>query len=171
MLNDCLQGNVEGLEILFGGTDECLTDKRRGLYSYEALATRLQQNEFDKDGADLSGPIIMLKSLTPEDLYVLLMRIREVFARGDSSKHLLPDDGLTAFLEHSRRRLGESFFSSPRETVTRFVGLLHLLESNPEMDWRTALGQADGLTVEPSTSGEANATPVPDADELVQFKM
>lgn len=171
MLNDCLQGNVEGLEILFGGTDECLTDKRRGLYSYEALATRLQQNEFDKDGTDLSGPIIMLKSLTPEDLYVLLMRIREVFARGDSSKHLLPDEGLTAFLEHSRRRLGENFFSSPRDTVTRFVGLLHLLESTPEMDWRTALGQADGLTVEPSTSAEANATPVPDADELVQFKM
>lgn len=171
MLNDCLQGNVEGLEILFGGTDECLTDKRRGLYSYEALATRLQQNEFDKDGRDLSGPVIMLKSLTPEDLYVLLMRIREVFARGDASKHLLPDDGLTAFLEYSRRRLGEDFFSSPRDTVTRFVGLLHLLEANPEMDWRTALGKADGLTVEPSTSAEANAAPAADADDLVQFKM
>ena len=171
MLNDCLQGNVEGLESLFGGTDECLTDRRRGLFSYEALATRLAKNEFDRDGNDLSGPVLTLKSLTPEDLYVLLMRIRDVFARGDASKHLMPDEGLDAFLEHSRRRLGEEFFASPRDTVTRFVGLLQMLESDPGMSWQSALGQADGLAVEPSTSAEASAVPVPDSDDLVQFKL
>ena len=171
MLNDCLQGNVEGLEIVFSGTDECLLDKRRGLYSYEALATRLSQNEFDREGTDLAGPIIMLKSLTPEDLYVLLMRVRDVFARGEPAKYLLPDEGLTAFLEYSRRRLGEEFFASPRDTVTRFVGFLQLLESDATVDWRAALGQVDTLVVEPSTSAEANAVPVPDGDELVQFKL
>jgi hypothetical protein len=171
IVNDCLQGNVEGLEIVFGGTDDCLLDKRRGLYSYEALATRLQQNEFDRAGADLSGPVISLKSLTPEDLYVLLMRIRDVFARGDSTKYLLPDEGLSAFLEYSRRRLGQEFFASPRDTVTRFVGLLQLLEADPDHDWRAALGKADAVTVEASTSAEAAAEPVPDADDLVEFKL
>jgi len=171
ILNDCLQGNVEGLEILFGGTDEFLSDKRRGLYSYEALATRLQQNELDRNGVDLSGPVLVLKSLTPEDLFVLLMRIREVFARGDASKHLMPDEGLAAFIDYSRRRLGEDFFRSPRDTVTRFVGLLHLLEADPSMDWRSALGQADAVTVEPSKSAEADAVPVPEADDLVHFKL
>ncbi len=171
MLNDCLQGSVEGLEILFGGTDECLLDKRRGLHSYEALATRLSRNEFDKEGTDLGGPVITLKSLTPEDLYVLLIRIRDVFARGDSSKYLLPDDGLTAFLEYSRRRLGEEFFASPRDTVTRFVGFLQLLESDGSLDWRTALGKVDSVAVEPSASAEANPQPVPEGDELVQFKL
>lgn len=171
MLNDCLQGNVEGLEILFGGTDECLLDKRRGLYSYEALATRLQQNEFDKRGDDVSGPIITLKSLTPEDLYVLLVRIREVFARGDASKYLVPDEALGTFLEYSRRRLGEEFFASPRDTVTRFVGFMQMLENDPSTDWQAALGQADAVTVEPSASAEANPTPVAESDDLVSFKM
>ena len=172
MLNDCLQANVEGLEILFGGTDECLADKRRGLYSYEALAwRRLSQNEFDRQGTDLSGPVITLKSLTPEDLFVLLMRIRDVFARGDSSKYLVPDEGLTAFFDYSRRRLGEEFFASPRDTVTRFVGFLQLFETDPTVDWRVALGQVDGLAVEPSASAEANAEPVADGDDLVQFKL
>jgi hypothetical protein len=171
MLNDCLQGSAENLEILFGGTDECLLDKRRGLYSYEALATRLTQNEFDREGTDMSGPVITLKALTPEDLYVLLMRIRDVFARGDASKYLVPDDGLKAFLEYSRRRLGEQFFATPRESVTRFVGFLQMLEADPEADWRAALGTVDTVTVEPSTSAEANPEAVADADELVQFKL
>lgn len=171
MLNDCLQGNVEGLEIVFGGTDDCLTDRRRGLYSYEALATRLAQNELDTKGADLSGPVILLKSLTPEDLYVLLSRIRDVFSRGDASKHLLPNEALEAFLEYSRSRLGEEFFASPRDTVTRFVGFMQLLESDPTLDWRVALGQADAVAVEPSRSAEAAPMVVADSDDLVEFKL
>lgn len=171
MLNDCLQGNVEGLEILFGGTDEFLSDRRRGLFSYEALATRLAPNELDSKGTDLSGPVISLKTLTAEDLYVLLMRIREVFARGEASKYLLPNEGLSAFLEYSRGRLGEEFFASPRDTVTRFVGFLQLLEADTTLDWRMALGQIDAVTVEPSASAEADSTPVADSDALVDFKL
>lgn len=171
MLNDCLQGNVEGLEILFGGTDEFLTDRRRGLYSYEALATRLAQNELDLKGIDLSGPVIPLKTLTAEDLYVLLMRIRDVFARGDATKYLLPNEGLAAFLEYSRKRLGDEFFASPRDAVTRFVGFMQLLEADPSLDWRAALGQADTLTIEPSASAEASPAPVDEDDSLVEFKL
>ncbi|HEY4238643.1 MAG TPA: ATP-binding protein [Kofleriaceae bacterium] len=172
MLNDCLQGTVEGLELVFAGTDECLEDRRRGLYSYEALATRLAPNEFAKDGAlDLAGPVIRLRTLTPEDLYVLLMRIRDVFAAGDPEKHLIPDAGLQAFLEYSRRTLGADYFRTPRETVVRFVGLLNLLEQDPAHDWRAALGGVSAVTVAPSASAEASADPPPPDDDLVTFKL
>ncbi|MCL2723601.1 MAG: ATP-binding protein [Polyangiaceae bacterium] len=125
IVNDCLQREAEGLFVVFAGTEECLVDKRRGLYSYEALATRLAANEFATgEIVDLSGPVIRLKNLTVEDLYVLLMRIRDLFAYGDPTKYLLPDEGLRAFIEHSRRTLGEDYFRTPRDSVMRFVGLL-----------------------------------------------
>jgi hypothetical protein len=173
ILNDCLQGSVEGLEVIFAGTDECLEDRRRGLYSYEALATRLAANEFARDGiVDLAGPVIRLRSLTPEDLYVLLMRIREVFAAGDASKYLLPDEGLAAFVEYSKRTLGDDYFRTPRDTVVRFVGLMNLLEQDASRDWRAALGSVGTVKVAPAISAEANSEPPPpDADDLVTFKL
>jgi hypothetical protein len=173
ILNDCLQGTVEGLHVIFGGTDEFLEDRRRGLYSYEALATRLAVNEFARDGViDLAGPVIRLRSLTPEDLYVLLMRIRDVFAAGDPTKHLLPDDGLAAFVEYSRRTLGDDYFRTPRDTVVRFVGLLNVLEQEGSKDWRAALGNVGAVPVAPAASAEANnAPPPPDEDDLVTFKL
>jgi hypothetical protein len=176
IMNDCLQGSVEGLHVVFGGTDEFLEDRRRGLYSYEALATRLAANEFARgDLVDLAGPVIRLRSLTPEDLYVLLMRIRDVFAAGDPAKHLLPDEGLAAFIDYSRRTLGDDYFRTPRDTVVRFVGLLNLLEQEPAHDWRAALGSVGKVTVTVSESAEAAGEPPPAADDdddaLVSFKL
>jgi len=172
VVNDCLQAHVEGLQVIFAGTEECLTDKRRGLYSYEALATRLAPNEFAKgDVVDLAGPVIRLKGLTPEDLYVLLVRIREVFAGGDPKKHLLPDEGLRQFIDYSKRTLGDDYFRTPRDTVMRFVGLMNLLEADPSHDWKSALGQAPAVELTPTQSAEADANPVPDGDDLVEFKL
>ena len=162
ILNDCLQGSVEGLHVIFGGTDEFLEDRRRGLYSYEALATRLAPNEFARDGViDLAGPVIRLRSLTQEDLYVLLVRIRDVFAAGDPTKHLLPDEGLMAFVDYSRKTLGDDYFRTPRDTVVRFVGLLNLLEQDASRDWRVALGNVATVPVAPTVSAEADTHPPP----------
>jgi hypothetical protein len=172
IINDCLQGQVEGLEILFAGTDECLEDKRRGLYSYEALATRLAPNAFAKgDVIDLNGPLIRLKALTPEDLYVLLSRIREVFACGDPTKYLLPDEGLQSFIDYSKRTLGDDYFRTPRDSVIKFVELLSVLETDPAHDWRKALGKVETVQVAPSQSAEARTDMVPDEDDLVDFKL
>lgn len=172
MLNDCLQGGVEGLLLLFGITDEALEDRRRGVYSYEALASRLAPNEFARGAVrDLSGPVIRLDNLAPEDLYVLLHRIRDVFAYGDPARYLLPDEGLHAFVDYCARTLGDAYFKTPRDTVTRFVGLMNLIEQDPSRDWRTLLGRVGDVPVEPSTSAETAPAAVDEEDDLEHFKV
>ena len=101
IVNVCLQGNVSGLGFLLSGTDTFLEDRRRGMASYEALATRLAENTFARDGLkDFSGPVIRLRNLSPEDLFVLLHNIRNVFALGDSARYLIDEEGIQAFLTH-----------------------------------------------------------------------
>ena len=87
IINDCLQGRAQGIAFVFAGTDECIEDRRRGLFSYEALATRLAPNRFAQDGRqDWSSPVIKLSSLSPEDCFVLLNNIRRVHAGADAAK-------------------------------------------------------------------------------------
>jgi hypothetical protein len=146
ILNDCLQGSVSGIGFMFAGTDAFLDDKRRGLVSSEALARRLADNSFAVDGMkDLSGPVIRLENLSPEDLYVLFYNIRRVLAMGDSAKYLVPDEALTAFLTHCSRTLGACFYQTPGDSVKAFVGFLSVLEQNPGADWRQMI---EGVQVE-----------------------
>ncbi len=147
--NDLLQGNVRGLGCVFGGTPEFLMDSRRGLYSYEALQSRLAENAFATGGlVDFSGPVLRLQSLTQEDLFILLRNVRAVFASGDATKLLVPDEALTAFMEHCSKRIGEAYFRTPRNTIKAFVQLLAVLEQNPGADWRTLLGRVEVATDE-----------------------
>jgi len=180
ILNDCLQGHVEGLMFLFGGTDECLEDRRRGLFSYEALATRLAPNEFASEKrVDFSGPVLRLSQLSAEDLYVLLFRIRDVFANGDPSKHLVPDEALSRFLDYSTRNLGEASFQTSRDVVTRFVDLLSILESDPTAKWQEVLGapappaapRALESIPSPAPSVDAETPASDDAEALVKFRL
>jgi hypothetical protein len=141
MLNDCLQGVVKNLGFILAGTDEFLEDQRRGLYSYEALRSRLAQNRFAGQGVkDFSGPVIRLQTMSPEDLYVLLENIRHVHAFGDPSKHLLPDEALKAVLKKASETLGADYYKTPRDTIRYFVGLLNVIEQNPGRSWQSFLG-------------------------------
>jgi hypothetical protein len=141
IVNDSLQGNTANIGFVMCGTPEFLMDTRRGLYSYEALQSRLAENRFAAGGlVDLSGPIIKLQSLTPEDLLVLLSNIRLVFAAGEPSRFLVPDEALTAFMDHCNRRIGEAYFRTPRTTVKAFVQMLAVLDQNPGAKWQDMLG-------------------------------
>lgn len=153
ILNDCLQGGVEGACFLFGGTDAFLEDRRRGLFSYEALATRLADNTFARDGLkDMSGPVIRLSNLSPEDLFVLLHNIRHVFASGDPAKYLVDDGAIKAFMANCAKTLGADYFATPRDSVKAYVGFLSILEQNPDTDWRMLL---DRTTFDQTTDPEA----------------
>ncbi|MCK8515856.1 ATP-binding protein [Methylonatrum kenyense] len=143
MVNDALQGNAVGLGFLFGGTPEFLMSERRGLYSYEALHGRLAENRFAAEGLrDLSGPVIHLTNLQPEDLYVLLKKIRSVYA-GDAADpvEMLPDEGIQAFLHHCHAKVGSAYFKTPRNAIREFVHLLSVIEQNPGVNWGDLVGR------------------------------
>jgi len=168
ILNDSLQGSAEGLGFVLGGTPEFLMDTRRGLYSYPALQSRLAENSFAKSGlVDLSGPVIRLSSLTPEDFYVLLQKLRNVYAFGEPEKFLLPDGAIPAFMAHCNQRLGEAYFRTPRTTITAFINLLAVIEQNPTADWRTLLGAVELAKDE---AGQQDLEVEAD-DELASFKL
>ena len=169
ILNDGLQGASVGLGVLLGGTPDSLLDTRRGMYSYEALQSRLAENTFAAKGlVDFNGPVLRLANLSPEDLFVLLGNIRNVFAASDPANYLMPDEGLQAFMAHCSQRIGDAYFRTPRTTIKQFVHLLSILEQNPQAKWRELIGNVD-VTPEqnpdlaaPDESGdEANPTAAP----------
>lgn len=168
ILNDVLQGSVEGMGVLLGGTPEFLLDTRRGLYSYSALQSRLAQNQFATGGlVDYSGPVLPLSQLTKEDLYVLLANIRNVYALGDSSRYLIPDHALEAFMQHCSTRIGDAYFRTPRNTVTAFVSLLSVLEQNAEAKWHELLG---AVTIQADRNPDLDAA-ADDDDDLATFRL
>lgn len=168
ILNDSLQGATQGLGFVLGGTPEFLMDTRRGLFSYPALQSRLAENSFAKSGlVDLSGPVMRLISLTPEDFYVLLQKLRHVYASGDPQKYLLPDEALPRFMAHCNQRLGEAYFRTPRTTITAFINLLAILEQNPGTDWRELIGSVEVAR----DNGGASDLTVEQDDELATFEL
>ncbi len=174
ILNDSLQGSAEGVGFLLGGTPEFVLDPRRGLYSYQALQSRLAENTFAKDGlSDFSGPVLRLANLSPENFLVLLEKLRHVYAYGDPAKYLVPDEALPAFMDHCQKRIGEAYFRTPRTTITSFINLLAILDQNSTANWREMLGQ---VPVEKDLGGAADL-PVSEGqsdgggDELTSFKL
>jgi P-loop Domain of unknown function (DUF2791) len=168
VVNDMLQGNSEGVGFIFGGTPEFLMDSRRGLFSYEALQSRLAENQFAGQGLiDMSGPVIRLQSLSPEELLILLSNIRSVFALGDPARHLVPDEALAAFMAHCNQRIGEAYFRTPRNTIKAFVQLLSILEQNPSAQWSEIIGSVSVDEDEPEIEQGGDA----DDDELASLTL
>ncbi|MEI6414497.1 MAG: ATP-binding protein [Pseudomonadota bacterium] len=182
ILNDALQGSTEGLGFVLGGTPESLMDTRKGIYSYTALQSRLAENSFAASAgvADYQGPVIRLASLTPEDLYVLLTRLRHVQAGGNTAKYLVPDEALHAFLEHCSKRIGDAYFRTPRNTIRSFLDMVSVLEQNPSLSWQQLVGQVNILTesnrdLEPLPEDEGGDgkpdVPTSPTDELSDFRL
>ena len=168
IVNDALQGSAAGIGFIFGGTPDFLLDTRRGVYSYEALQSRLQENVFARDGlVDMSGPIIRLQALTPEDLHVFLEKVRFVFAGGRSDKLLIPDEALSAFMAHCNERIGEVYFRTPRTIVKAFVQLLSILEQNPQLKWRDILAEVEPEKDQPEDLKDLDKGD----DELATFQL
>ena len=177
ILNDCLQGSAEHIGFMFGGTNDFLRDTRKGLYSYEALHSRLSENTFAQiaNVVDYHGPVLQLENLSPEELFVLLCNIRNVFANGDKDKYLLPDEALAAFLRHCSQNIGEAYFRTPRNTIKAFVDLLSVLEQNPEIKWQSLIDSVQvaketdpSLVTMPQGSGTENKD---EDDELSTFSL
>ncbi|HEY9641439.1 MAG TPA: ATP-binding protein [Coleofasciculaceae cyanobacterium] len=179
ILNDCLQGSAVGLGFIMGGTPDFLMDTRRGLYSYAALQSRLAENTFAVNGlVDYNNPVLRLGNLSPEDLFVLLSKIRHVFAFGDPAQYLLPDEGIQAFMGHCSQRIGEAYFRTPRNTIKAFIDLLSVLEQNQQVSWKDLVTQVsirpdnnpDVLLSQVKEKGQLPAVAAND-DDLASFRL
>jgi hypothetical protein len=167
ILNDVLQNPPEGFGILLGGTPEFLLDTRRGLYSYPALQSRLAENRFAGGGlVDFRGPVLRLGSLSQEEFFVLLQKVREVYASAGSPGPALPDEALKAFMKHCQEKLGEGYFRTPRTQIVSFIQLMAVLEQNPTARWQERLGAVEiERDVPPSMDPVEDRPAAPAADQ------
>ncbi|HCM1471832.1 TPA: ATP-binding protein [Vibrio parahaemolyticus] len=170
ILNDCLQGTTEYLGFLLGGTPEFLLDPRKGLYSYEALQSRLAGNNFAKQAGliDYSSPALHLASLTPEELYILLKNLRHVYAEGDESRYLVPDESLMAFLKHCSQTIGDAYFRTPRNTIKAFLDMLAVIDQNPTISWNNLVSS---VGIEEDKPSDVELELDENEDGLADFKL
>lgn len=134
MYNDTLQGKARYLGIIMGATPQALEDKRRGIYSYEALRSRLSEGKFSRPGArDLLAPVIRLEPLTPEEMLVLCEKLSDMHAGFYGYERTVGDRELADFIRMEFGRIGADQNITPREVIRDFIELLDLLYQNPSM--------------------------------------
>ena len=134
MYNDTLQGKAKYLGIIMGATPQTLEDKRRGIYSYEALRSRLAEGKFSRPGMrDLLSPVIRLDPLTPEEMLVLCGKLADIHAGFYDYTKTLVDRDLGDFIKLEYSRIGASENITPREVIRDFIELLDLLYQNPNL--------------------------------------
>lgn len=149
MYNDTLQGKAHHLGIIMSGTPQAVEDRRRGLYSYEALRSRLTQGRFSQDGlVDMLAPVIRLEPLTHEELLVLVEKLADIHAGLFRYQRTITQDELVRFLETEYGRVGADTHLTPREVIRDFVEMLDILSQNP------------GVTVEQLLGSEQFTSPV-----------
>lgn len=131
MFNDTLQGRAAGLGIVFGGTPQFLEDTRRGLFSYEALRSRLCDSRFALDGfKNLIGPVIRLRRLTDDELFALITRITNLYAQNYGTEPRITDEEKIQFLEICLSRAGADSMITPREMLRDYMTVLNILMQN-----------------------------------------
>ena len=134
MYNDTLQGKAKYLGILMGATPQAMEDKRRGVYSYEALRSRLSEGRFSRPGArDLLAPVIRLEALTAEEMLVLCEKLSEMHAGLYGYPRRITTEDLALFIRIEYERIGADLNITPREVIRDFIELMDLLYQNPAM--------------------------------------
>ena len=141
MFNDTLQGRAPGLDIIFGGTPQFLEDTRRGLFSYEALRSRLCDSKFALDGfKNLIGPVIRLRRLTDDELFALIQRITVLYSQFYNWDCRVTSDDRLKFLNICLSRAGADSMITPREMLRDYMTVLNILMQNPEAKFDDIIG-------------------------------
>ncbi|MDR7813851.1 ATP-binding protein [Lacrimispora sp.] len=141
MYNDVLQGKAKHIGFLIGGTPQCIEDKYKGLFSYEALRSRLAEGHFATDEMkDLTAPIIRLQMLTQEEVYVLVEKLRDIHAQLYDYTPTMSHEDLLYFLTVEYNRVGAGTHITPREIIRDFIELVNILHQNPNRSVSDILG-------------------------------
>ena len=159
MYNDTLQGKARYLGFIMGATPQALEDKRRGIYSYEALRSRLTEGRFSKPGMrDLLAPVIRLEPLTAEEMLVLCEKLSDMHAGLYGYERIISTDDLVSFLKVEYERIGADQNITPREVIRDFIELLDLLYQNQGMSISALLASDEfSFTKSEAVSDEAEA--------------
>lgn len=137
IFNDITQGRAESLGVIFGATPQMVEDTRRGLYSYDALKTRLEASSFSRQGLrNLSGPVIQLEPLTPEEILALLYRLREIHSLHNRYDPVVSDKELELFIITIQNRIGADTLITPREIIKDFLSVLNMMQDNPGVTFK-----------------------------------
>ncbi len=158
MYNDTLQGKAHHLGIIMGGTPQSIEDRRRGVFSYEALRSRLAQGRFAQEGlTDMLAPVIHLNPLTHEELLVLIEKLGAIHAGYFEYEQTLTEDDLVKFLQIEFGRVGADSHLTPREVIRDFIELLDIVCQNPHVDIAQLLESDSFSYAKPSGQEEVSA--------------
>lgn len=153
MYNDTLQGKAQYLGMIMGGTPTSIEDRRRGVFSYEALRSRLAQGRFARDDLkDMLAPIIRLQPLTYEELLVLIEKLMQIHAGYFGWTPTLTENDLVDFLKIEFGRVGADTHLTPREVIRDFIELLDILCQNPDANVAELLQSVGGDALAPAAA-------------------
>lgn len=139
--NDIMQGKAQYLGVIMCGTPQCIEDTRRGVFSYEALKSRLENSRFsDGTTRDLLAPIIKLKTLTPEEMYFLVQKLESIHALVYKYEPMLKTENLQYFIKTEFARVGAGQNITPREIIRDFIEILNIIFQNPDKTLESILG-------------------------------
>lgn len=156
MYNDALQGKAHHLGIIMSGTLQCIEDQRRGVYSYEALRSRLEQGRFGSDEhSDMLAPVIKLNPLSYEEMLVLTEKLADIHAELFGYERTLGQEELIAFIKIEYGRIGADKNITPREVIRDFIELLNISFQNPGLTVSQLLG-SEGFEYARSEVNEEN---------------
>ena len=145
--NDCFQGKIGHLLINIAGANEFLEDRRRGLYSLEAIRTRLEGNKYEtQEARDFAQPVIKLLPLTHDEIFVLLQKLKTVFDFHYGVESAVDDNDIKSFMDSIYNKPGADEFLTPRDVIKEFLSILSILRQNPHLD-KERLFRANSLEI------------------------
>ena len=140
MYNDAMQGKAQHLGFLLCGTPQCMEDPRRGVYSYEALRSRLAEGHFSGQYQDLLSPVIRLQPLTNEEMLILVEKLADIHAGLYEYAQIVKQQDMVDFIEIEFGRIGADTHITPREVIRDFIEVLDIVYQNPTVKVRELLG-------------------------------
>ena len=158
MYNDAMQGKAHHIGFLLGGTPQCMEDPRRGVYSYEALRSRLAEGHFSGEHKDLLSPVIRLLPLTNEEMLILIEKLADIHAGLYEYRQIVTQQDMVDFIEVEFGRIGADSHITPREVIRDLIEVLDIVYQNPQVKVRELLGSdqfhyAQNAVLEEATGG------------------
>lgn len=167
MYNDTLQGKAKYIGIIMCGTPQCIEDTRRGVYSYEALRSRLAEGRFGGEVSDMLAPVIKLSPLTYEEILVLIEKLEDIHSGLFGYENRLQQEDLIDFIKIEYSRVGADTNITPREVIRDFIELLDITYQNPQLDVRSLLNSEKFEFAKPALEEQAQQT----AEDFAEFEI